>query len=124
MNYYTLLIYAIAALVILWRIAVSFKRGLVRELSNTVALLAALGVGYAFKNIIFGFGDKKFAIAAVYIGYLALLLLIYKVISLIFLSLKIFSKLPVIKLIDKLLGAVLGAAEGIAIVLFLVWFIG
>ena len=124
MNYYTLLIYAIAALVILWRIAVSFKRGLVRELSNTVALLAALGVGYAFKNIIFGFVDKKFAIAAVYIGYLALLLLIYKVISLIFLSFKIFSKLPVIKLIDKLLGAVLGAAEGIAIVLFLVWFIG
>ncbi len=124
MNYYTLLIYAIAALVILWRIAVSFKRGLVRELSNTVALLAALGVGYAFKNIIFGFVDKKFAIAAVYIGYLALLLLIYKVISLIFLSLKIFSKLPVIKLIDKLLGAVLGAAEGIAIVLFLVWLIG
>ena len=124
MNYYTLLIYAIAALVILWRIAVAFKRGLVRELSNTVALLAALGVGYAFKNIIFGFVDKKFAIAAVYIGYLALLLLIYKVISLIFLSLKIFSKLPVIKLIDKLLGAVLGAAEGIAIVLFLVWLIG
>ena len=124
MNYYTLLIYAIAALVILWRIAVSFKRGLVRELSNTVAILIALGVGYAFKNIIFGFIDKKFAIAAVYIGYLALLLLIYKVVSLIFLSLKLFSKLPVIKLIDKLLGAVLGAAEGIAIVLFLVWFIG
>ncbi|MBR5360486.1 MAG: CvpA family protein [Lachnospiraceae bacterium] len=123
MNYYTILIYVIAALIIIWRISVSFKRGLVQELSNTIAILIVLGVGYALKNIIFGFIDKRFGTIVIYIGYLALLLLIYKIVSFIFASLKIFARLPVIKFIDKLLGAILGAVEGAAIVLFLIWFI-
>ena len=110
MNKYTILIYVIAALIIIWRISVSFKRGLVQELSNTAAILIALGVGSAFTIVI-------------YIGYLALLLLIYKIVNFIFLSLKIFARLPVIKFIDKLLGAMIGAVEGAAIVVFLIWFI-
>ncbi len=123
MNKYTILIYVIAALIIIWRISVSFKRGLVQELSNTAAILIALGVGYAFKNIIFGFVDKRVGAIVIQIGYLALLILIYKIVNFIFFSLKIFARLPVIKFIDKLLGAVLGAVEGAAIVLFLIWFI-
>ena len=101
----------------------SFKRGLVQELSNTAAILIALGVGSALKNIIFGFMDKRFGTIVIYIGYLALLLLIYKIVNFIFLSLKIFARLPVIKIIDKLLGAMIGAVEGAAIVVFLIWFI-
>ena len=77
MNKYTILIYVIAALIIIWRISVSFKRGLVQELSNTAAILIALGVGSALKNIIFGFMDKRFGTIVIYIVYLALLLLIY-----------------------------------------------
>ena len=123
MNNYTILIYAIAALIIIWRISASFKRGLVQELSNAASILIALGVGYAIKNIVFGFMDKRFGTIVIYIGYLALMLFIYKIVNFIFLSLKIFAKLPVITFIDKFLGAILGAVEGAAIVIFLIWFI-
>ncbi|MCR4787237.1 MAG: CvpA family protein [Lachnospiraceae bacterium] len=124
MNIYKIITYAAFALIMIWRISRGYKKGFVAELANASAIVIALGVGYLLKNIVFGFMDQRYGLVVSSVAYLAALLLLYKIVGFIFLSLKIFAKLPVIKLIDKLLGIVLGAAEGILILMFLIWFIG
>ena len=119
---YTVLIYILAALIVIWRVRAGYKAGLVAELSNAASIVIALGVGFALKNIIFGFTAGRYGAIVIYVVYLAALLLIYKIVSFIFASLKIFAKLPVIKLIDKLFGIILGVGEGFIIIVFLVWF--
>ena len=123
MNIYNLIIYLIAALLIIWRVSTGFKKGLVSELSNAVSIIIALGIGYIFKNIFFGFTSHRYGMIVAYLAYLAALLLVYRLISLIFSALKIFSRLPVIKFIDKVFGALLGVIEGFLIIVFLIWLI-
>ena len=54
---------------------------------------------------------------------LAVVCLIYRLIHVLFTSLELISKLPVVKGLDKLLGAAIGAAEAALIVGFLVYFL-
>ena len=57
------------------------------------------------------------------VAVLAVVCLIYRLVHVLFTSLELISKLPIIKGVDKLLGAVVGLTEAILIVGFLVYFL-
>lgn len=110
----------IILLIFIWRMVTGFKKGMVQELISLVASVAAgicmvliLGaVGSYFENEI-GQVIKTVIILFVFC-------LVYRLINVLFTSLKLISKLPIVKSVDKLLGIVVGFAEAGVIVLCLV----
>lgn len=117
-NIYALIIYALAALIFLWRIVRGSKVGFVSELSNAISILIALTVGFLVRNILVSYIAAKYGRVLAYLSVIAIVLLIYKLFKLIFGALKLFASLPVLKVINRLLGAVLGVGEAFFIVLF------
>lgn len=116
--YYVALI--IILLVFIWRMVAGFKKGMVQELLSIIASVAAgicmvliLGaVGSYFENEI-GQVIKTVVVLFVFC-------LVYRLINILFTSLKLISKLPIVKSVDKLLGIVVGFAEAGVIVLLVV----
>jgi len=97
--------------IMIWRIAVGAKRGLVRELFDLVnlifiSLILTLGFmiyrGYTAGGIV---GLVPLIIAIVVLSIL------YAIIKLVFSPAKLVAKLPLVKSVDKILGLVMGAAE-------------
>lgn len=106
----------VVALLII-RVIISVKRGFVKELcsliATVVASLAILLIALAVQKY---FAEDRI-IMAVTIILLFLLCIIYKIIDTFLVALKLISKLPVVKILDKVLGVVIGVAE----VLVVVW---
>lgn len=119
-NIYTLIFYALVAVVFVWRIVRSYKVGFVGELANALSILIALTVGFLVKNMIVSYLTAKYGRLLAYLSVLAVVLLIYKLMRMLFGALKIFASLPVIKVINRFLGIILGAGEAFIIILFAV----
>lgn len=115
-NIYAAIIYIIIAGIVIWRIRAGFKRGAAGELANTFSMVVALIVGYKLYHVAVDFLAGHFGSVLAGVMYLAFLLFIYKIINILFKSLKLFTNLPIIKGVNKLLGAVLGIVEAFAIV--------
>lgn len=106
--------------IFIWRIAVGFKKGMVQELLSLIAAAVAgicmiliLGaVGSYFEN------DIGQMIKTVLV--LLVVCAVYRLVNILFTSLKLISKLPIIKSVDKLLGIVIGFAEAGIIVVLLI----
>lgn len=120
MNIYKFIIYLIIAFIFIWRIKSAYKTGFVKEIANAISIAIALAVGLLIKNIVLSFMGARYGNAIAYISVLSVVLIIYKIVSLIMFSLKIFSSLPVIKFINRLLGGVLGIVEAVGIIIFAV----
>lgn len=106
----------IAAIVLIWRIAEGFHRGMVKEIISFVSLivlcLAILLIGTALSK----YFKKDIISMAVAILLLLVLCIVHRLLSLVFFSAKVVSKLPVVHATDKVLGAVIGVMETVLLV--------
>ena len=94
----------------------AIKNGFVMELcefiSAVIASVAILLLAFAVHGIF----DKDRIQFVVAIVLIILLGIVYKLLSLFFTSIKLIAKLPVIKVLDKILGIVMAVAETVIIV--------
>lgn len=119
--YYISLI--IIALIFIWRAAAGFRKGMVQEIISLIAMAVAgfcviliLGAVGSYLNREIG---KSVEMAVV----LFVVCLVYRLLQVLFTSLELISRLPVIKWLDKLLGIVVGLAEAGLLVGLLVYFL-
>lgn len=105
----------VAALVLIWRIAEGLHRGMVKEIISFVSLVVlCLTVGL-LGTALSKYFEKDIAGVIAAIVLLLILGIAHRLLGIIFFSAKIISKLPVIKTLDKLLGAVIGALETVVL---------
>lgn len=119
--YYAALV--IIAIIFIWRICVGLKRGMVKEITSLIAMVAA---GFSLMLILGAWGNymnQRLGKTFMMIVVLVAVSLIYKVLHLILSSMKLIAKAPVIHLVDKLLGAVLGVAESVVIIGIIVYLV-
>ncbi|MBQ8597648.1 MAG: CvpA family protein [Lachnospiraceae bacterium] len=116
--YYIALI--IIGLIFIWRMVTGFKKGMVQEL---LSLVAAVVAGVCMVLILGAVGSYfEDDIGQVIKTVLVLLVVcvVYRLVNILFTSLKLISKLPIVKSVDKLLGIVVGFAEAGVIVVLLI----
>ena len=93
------------------------KAGFVKELcefiSAIIASIAIIRLAYAIYEVF----DKEKIQFAVVVILIVLLGIVYKLLSLCFTSLKLIAKLPVVKVLDKILGVVMALLE----IVVLIW---
>lgn len=119
--YYVTLI--IIALIFIWRIIAGFRKGMVQEIISLIAMAVA---GFCMILILGAVGsylNKEIGQLIQFVIVLMVVCLVYRLVNILFTSLQLISKLPVIKGIDKLLGVVVGLAEAGLIVGILIYFI-
>lgn len=119
--YYIALV--LIAVIFIWRIAAGFRRGMVQEI---VSLIAMAVVGVCVVLIVGAVGsylEKEISKTLVMVAVLFIVCAVYRMVHVLFTSLELISRLPIIKGVDKLLGAVVGAAEAGVIVGVLVYFL-
>lgn len=107
-------------LIFIWRIVSGFKKGLVQEIVSLIAMAIALVCLFLILSAVGNYMEEKIGKTIQMIVTLIVVCLIYRLISVIFTSFKLISKLPILHWADKLLGGVVGAAEAVLIVGFLV----
>lgn len=119
--YYIALI--IIAVIFIWRIVAGFRRGMVQEIISLIAMAVA---GFCIILILGAIGsylDKEIAKTIQMISVLVVVCLVYRLVHILFTSLELISKLPIIKGVDKLLGSLVGFVEAGVIVGILVYFL-
>lgn len=111
---------AIIVIIFLWRIKAGFKKGMIGEIISLISLVIA---GFCLALILSAVGnymnDQIGKVVQILI-VLFVVCFIYRIANVLFTSLRLISKLPVIKGLNALLGAVLGAVEAVVIVVFAV----
>lgn len=119
--YYVALI--IVALIFIWRITTGFKKGMVQEIVSLIAMVVAGVCVVLILAAIGSYIDKEIGQVIQMVLVLAVVCLVYRLINILFTSLELIAKLPVISWVDKLLGAAIGFAEAVVIVGLLVYLI-
>lgn len=107
--YYAALI--IIVCIFIWRIVAGFRKGMVQELISLIAMLVA---GFCVVLILGAIGsylDREIGEVIQMVAVLIVVCLVYRLVNLLFTSLELIAKLPVIKGLDKLLGAGVGLVE-------------
>mgnify|MGYP002511132252 CR=1 FL=1 len=119
--YYIALI--IIAIIFIWRITAGFRKGMVQEI---ILLIAMAIVGVCVILILGAIGsylNQEIGKTIQMVVVLIVVCLIYRLVHVLFTSLELISKLPIVKGVDKLLGAAVGMAEAALIVGFIVYFL-
>lgn len=106
----------------LWRISDGSRNGLFGEATGLVAVIAAFAAVYFIMNIAGNVLNKNFGNVASKVGYLIVAFIVYKVMSTIGNALKKIKEIPILGGLDRLMGAVFGAAEA-AIIIYIVEFV-
>lgn len=119
--YYVALI--IIALIFIWRIAAGFRKGMVQELISLIAMVVAGFCVILILGAIGSYIDQEIARLVQIVAVLFAVCLVYRLVHVLFTSLELISRLPVIRGLDRLLGAALGFAEAGVIVGLLVYFL-
>ncbi len=117
--YYIALI--VIALIFIWRIVAGFRKGMVQEIVSLVAMAAAGICIFLIMGAIGNYMNREIGKMIQVVAVLLAVCFVYRLIHMLFVSLELISKLPVIKGVDKLLGAVVGCLEAALIVGFLVY---
>lgn len=105
----------IAAVVLIWRIAEGIHRGMVKEIISFVSLIVLCLVVALLGTALSNYFERDIISMIVAIILLLVLCIAHRLLSVVFFSAKLISKLPVIHSCDKLLGAVIGALETVLI---------
>lgn len=113
----------VVALIFIWRICAGFKKGMVQEVISLIAMGVAGFCVMLILGVIGSYLDKEIGQLIQFVVVLIVVCLAYRLINILFTSLQLISKLPIIKGLDKLLGAVVGLAEAGLIVGILVHFL-
>lgn len=106
----------VIALIFIWRIAAGFRKGMVREIIALIAMAAAGFCAVLILGAIESYLEQEMGRTVQMVVVLFAVCLVYRLAHILLASLELISKLPVIKSVDKLLGAVVGFAEAVVIV--------
>ena len=117
MYYFSL---AVVAVIFIWRMIAGAKKGMVKELISLIAMVVAGFCVILIVGALNSYFDQKIGPVVQFICVLFAVCLVYRLVSVLFTSLKLISGLPVICWLDKLLGIVLGFVEAGLITAFLV----
>ena len=120
MYYFALII---IALIFIWRVAVGFRKGMVQEIISLIAMGVAGICVILILGAIGSYFDQEIGKVIQTVLILFAVCLVYRLVHVLFTSLDLVSKLPIVKGLDKLLGAVVGCAEAGLIVGLLVYFL-
>ena len=116
--YYAALI--IIALIFIWRMVVGFKKGMVQELISLVAMAVAGVCVVLILGAIGSYLDKEIAQVVKMVAVLLAVCLVYRLVNVLFTSLQLIAKLPIVRWLDKVLGIVVGFAEaGLMVMVFI-----
>ena len=115
MNIYTLLIIVLCLALAVWRIKNGYRKGFVKEVSATVSIIIAVFAGYFIKRGITAFFEKRIGTVVSTVLIISIIIFIQKIVKFIFNTIKLFTGLPIIKGVDKLLGIVAGIMETVFI---------
>lgn len=110
----------IILLIFIWRMVTGFKKGMVQELLSIVASIAACICMVLILGAVGSYFENEIGQVIKTVIVLLVFCLVYRLINVLFTSLKLISKLPIVKSVDKLLGIVVGFAEAGVIVLCLI----
>ena len=119
--YYAALI--IIALIFIWRMTVGFRKGMVQEIISLIAMAVAGVCVLLISGAIGSYLNREIGKVVQMVIVLLVVCAVYRLIHVLFTSLELISKLPVIKWLDKLLGIVIGAGEAALIVGFIIYFL-
>lgn len=109
------LLLIIIGVILIWRVIEGFRMGMVKEIISFISLIV-MSVGIVLIAVALGsYMDKDMISMIVAIILLLVLGIVHRIISMIFFSAKIISKLPVVHGVDRFLGGVLGICETIII---------
>ena len=114
---------AVIIIIFIWRITAGFRKGLVQEI---ISLLAMVVAGVCVVRIIGAIGSymaEEISAVVEMIVILFAVCAVYRLVHVLFTSLELIAKLPVIKGLDKLMGAAIGLIEAGVIVGVLVYFL-
>ena len=112
---------ALIAVIFIWRSAAGFRRGMVREIISLIAMAVAGVCVVLIIGEVGSYLEKEISKTITMVAVLFIVCVVYRLVHVLFTSLELISRLPVIKGVDKLLGAVTGAAEAGVIVGVLVY---
>jgi uncharacterized membrane protein required for colicin V production len=99
------------ALIMLWRIAMGMKRGIVREVIAFVNVIFAALVLSLLSMTINAYHAGNYLGIALFVVGIVIVSVTYSILKIVFFPAKIISKLPVVSSADKLLGVLIGIAE-------------
>lgn len=119
--YYAALI--IIALIFIWRMTVGFRKGMVQEIISLIAMAVAGVCVLLIFGAIGSYLNREIGKVVQMVIVLLVVCAVYRLIHVLFTSLELISKLPVIKWLDKMLGIVIGAGEAALIVGFIIYFL-
>ena len=118
MYYFALII---IVLIFIWRVAIGFRKGMVQEVISLIAIAVAGVCVVLILGAIGSYLNQEIGKVIQMVLVLFAVCLVYRLVHVLFTSLELVSKLPIIKGLDKLLGAVVGCAEAVLIVGLLVY---
>ncbi len=116
MSVYYYIAVAAMTLLVIWRMVAGFKKGMVQELLSLIAMGAAGVCAVLILSAIGSYLNKEIGRLFQIVVVLIVVCAVYRLMNLLFTSMKLISKLPIVHSLDKVLGAVFGIAEGIVIV--------
>ncbi len=119
--YYIALV--VIALIFIWRIAAGFRKGMIHEIISLIAMAVAGVCIVLILGAVSNYLNREIGEMIQLIVVLFVICLVYRLVNVLFTSLELVSRLPIIKGVDKLLGAVVGCAEAALIVAVLVYFL-
>ena len=117
--YYVVIV--VIVLIFIWRIMAGFKRGMVQEIVSLIAMAVAGVCMVLILGAVGSYLEREIGHLVQFTAVLLVVCLVYRLISILFTSLKLISKLPIVREIDKLLGAVVGGVEAALLVGILVY---
>ena len=100
-----------------------FRRGIVQEVVSLIAMAVAGFCVVLIFGAVSSYFHREIGKMIQMIIILLVVCVVYRLVHILFTSLELISKLPIIRWLDKLLGAVAGLAEAALIVGFLVYFL-
>lgn len=118
MYYFSLVV---IVFIFIWRVAAGFRKGMVQEIISLIAMAVAGVCVILILGAIGSYLDQEIGKTVQAVLVLFAVCLVYRLVHVLFTSLELVSKLPIIKGLDKLLGAVIGCAEAVLIVGLLVY---
>ncbi len=116
--YYIALIMIV--LIFIWRMVTGFKKGMVQELLSIIASVAAGICMLLIFGAVGSYFENKIGEVIKIVVVLLVFCAVYRLINVLFTSLKLISKLPIVKSVDKLMGVVVGFVEAAVLVICIV----
>lgn len=123
MDIYFYLAVAAIVVIIIWRMVSGFRKGMVQEILSLIAMAVAGFCAYLLLGAIGSYLNKEIGRLIQIIILLLIVCAVYKLANLIFTSIRLVSRLLVIRSADKLLGAVFGILEGIIITGYILYWL-